>query len=311
MTRSPRAPLFSVVIPTFNRPEELRGCLAALREQRCEDFDFEVLVVDDGGSADLQPVIDAERGEMDVRLLRQPNAGPGQARNTGAAEARGRFLAFTDDDCRPDPEWLDAFRRGFERDARAMLGGRTLNQLHDNPFSSASQRVADLVYDYYNPDPDRAFFFASNNMAFPAGTFRDCGGFTPCFRVGAEDREICDRWRVGGRRLLYCPRAVIHHAHHLTFRSFSKQHFNYGRGASRYHRLRKLRNTGRMAEDLAFHGNLFGAIRRSLKGLPVGMKLSQLSLLGIWQLANACGFFYEEIRTIRGKGEILTVDRAD
>lgn len=309
MTPSPRAHLFSVIIPTFNRPEELRGCLVALRDQRCEDFDFEVLVVDDGSTTDLQPVIDEERGKMEIRLLRQRNAGPGQARNTGAAEARGRFLAFTDDDCRPDPAWLDAFRRCFEIDAGAMVGGRTLNQLERNPFSSASQRVADLVHDYYNPDPDRAFFFASNNMAFPSEAFHDCGGFAPCFRVGAEDREICDRWRVQGRGLRYCPRAVIHHAHHLTFRSFAKQHFNYGRGASRYHRLRKLRNTGRMAEDLAFHGNLLGAIRRSLKEMPVGMKLSQLSLLSIWQLANACGFFYEEFRTLCGKGETLKSDR--
>lgn len=310
MTYSPDSPLISVIVPTFNRPEILRGCLAALREQRCENFSFEVLVVDDGGSSDLQPILDAERGAMNVRLIRQPNAGPGHARNTGAAEARGRLLAFTDDDCRPEPVWLNEFRKAFESAPDALLGGRTVNLLEDNLFSTGSQLIADLVHDYYNPDPDRAFFFPSNNMAFPARPYRECGGFTPCFRVGAEDREICDRWRMMRRPLRFCPGALIGHAHHLTFRGFLRQHFNYGRGASRYHRLRKLRDSGRMAEDLSFHRNLPRAVRRRLKGMPPGKKLKLSVLLMVWQFANAAGYFYEEFLIRRGKGEPLTVQKS-
>src|SRR3990172_7747823 len=93
---------------------------------------------------------------IDATCVRQRNAGPASARNTGAAQARGEFLAFTDDDCRPAPDWLRGLALRLTQSPDCVIGGRTTNALPDNPYSSASQLLIDYLYSYYNADPDRA-----------------------------------------------------------------------------------------------------------------------------------------------------------
>ena len=88
----------------------------------------------------------------------QENAGPAAARNRGAAEARGAFLAFTDDDCTADADWLRAFAAEFEKTPNGLVGGRTLNALDTNRCSATSQMIIDVVYDHYNANPDDGGF---------------------------------------------------------------------------------------------------------------------------------------------------------
>src|SRR3712207_1403127 len=95
-------PFFSVIVPTYERPAQLAACLGALARLDCPAASFEVIVVDDGSAAAPGRRLDEFRDLLDVRLLTQANAGPAAARNRGASEARGSFLAFTDDDCAPD-----------------------------------------------------------------------------------------------------------------------------------------------------------------------------------------------------------------
>src|SRR5262245_36973867 len=97
-------PLVSVIVPTRNRLKSLRRCLDALAHQRLPRTDFEVIVVDDGGTERIEEVTSSFQDRMSVVLQRQTRSGPGQARNFGAIHARGRWLAFTDDDCEPDSE---------------------------------------------------------------------------------------------------------------------------------------------------------------------------------------------------------------
>src|SRR5215813_1646861 len=99
-------PRFSIVVPTYRRPAILAGCLDAVARLDYPCDRFEAIVVDDGGGAVELPRAYAD---VDMVLLTQAHAGPAAARNTGAARARGDFLAFTDDDCRPDPGWLSPF----------------------------------------------------------------------------------------------------------------------------------------------------------------------------------------------------------
>ena len=99
-------PSFSIVIASYRRPGPLAACLQSLAQLDYPRDRFEAVVVDDGSQPSLAPVVEAARGPLEVRFLRQKNAGPATARNTGAAQARGRFLAFTDDDCAPSPDWL-------------------------------------------------------------------------------------------------------------------------------------------------------------------------------------------------------------
>lgn len=109
MIRSDSNPLrVSIVVPVFNRPAELRQLLAALIRQSVSPTEFEILICDDGSTADIPAVVDELRTEHapPIRYLRQHNQGPGIARNLGLANAGGAIVAFTDSDCLPDREWL-------------------------------------------------------------------------------------------------------------------------------------------------------------------------------------------------------------
>lgn len=293
----PAAPLFSVIVPTYARPRQLALCLEALAGLDFSHDQFEVVVVDDGSPTPPREVTASFADRLSITLLTQPNAGPGAARNTGAAHARGQFLAFTDDDCTPEKGWLSRLEAAFREAPDCLLGGRTVNRLTGNAYAAASQVIVDAAYAFYNDDSASARFFASNNMAVPADRFRQSGGFDVAFRIASEDRELCDRWRHTGGRLVYVPDAVVFHAHPLTFLGFCRQHFSYGRGARRYHRLRARRRSGRLSADMGFHARLPRLVRPSLSRLPWRQAAVVVGLLGVWQVANALGFFYEGCRS--------------
>jgi GT2 family glycosyltransferase len=290
----PDSPVFSVIVPTYARPTQLAECLEALAKLDYPRERFEVLVVDDGSEAPPEAVTASFVDRLSVRLFTQPNAGPGPARNTGAGQARGRFLAFTDDDCTPGRGWLRSLEAAFADDSERLLGGRTINRLRHNPYAATSQVIVEAAYAFYNTDPAAARFFASNNMAVPAELFCKVGGFDRGFRVASEDRELCDRWLHAGHRMRYVPEAIVYHAHPLTFRSFCRQHFNYGRGALHYHETRARRRSGTFTQDIGFHARLPRLLRRPLAQLPRGQVATVGVLLGVWQVANALGFFYEK-----------------
>ena len=247
-------------------------------------------MVDDGSEKPLNGVVDPLRHRLEVVLLSQPNAGPATARNTGAAQARGRFLVFTDDDCTPAPNWLNTLAKRFAATPDCAIGGRTLNKLSNNPFSDASQILIDYLYNYYNSDPNQAYFFASNNLALPKDRFLEVGGFDTTFPFAAgEDRELCDRWLNHGCRMIYAPEVVVWHRHWLTGRNFWKQHFGYGRGAYFYQqaRLRRGRQHVRL-EPLSFYLNLMRAPFGQTRS-PRALLLAALLVLS--QGANAAGYF--------------------
>jgi glycosyltransferase involved in cell wall biosynthesis len=130
-------PRFSIVIATYSRPTELQISLQAMSRLDYSKSQFEVIVVDDGSSVPLDAVVSPFDALIQVRLIRQENAGCGSARNTGARHARGRYVAFTDDDCRHAPDWLTRLERYLERYPNAMVGGLPVNALRSNPFSAA------------------------------------------------------------------------------------------------------------------------------------------------------------------------------
>jgi GT2 family glycosyltransferase len=236
-------PFFSVVVPTRARPERLRACLQGLSELGFPADRFEVVVSDDGSPVSPEPVVTPFRERLRLRLVVGPNAGPGAARNRGAARATGRYLAFVDDDCVPAPDWLTALERRFAAAPDALIGGGIVNGLPGNPFSTATQLIVSYVYDYYERTRPEVRFFNTSNLAVPAPRFRERGGFSEDFSIAAEDYDFCHRWQHTGGRTVYAPEALVHHAHHLTLRGFWRQHFAYGRGLYTC-RLRIAQRTG-------------------------------------------------------------------
>ena len=104
----PPSPLVSVVIPTHNRPSQLARCLASIAAAQVPG-PIEVVVVDDGGSAQLEPIVEPLRDSVGAILVRESQGGPGAARNLGVARARGKYILFTDDDCTLDEAAIVAF----------------------------------------------------------------------------------------------------------------------------------------------------------------------------------------------------------
>ncbi len=232
---------FTVVVPTHGRPAALEQCLRSLAQLDFQHSAYEVVVVDDGGklSDREQDALRLAAGTMSLSIVSQVRCGPATARNAGARLARGRYLAFTDDDCTPAPDWLTCLERHLAAHPGALVGGATRNALPAVAFSTASQLLIDYLYDYYHVEMTGARFFTTNNMAMEADAFRTLGGFDGSFPLAAgEDREFCERWQRSGRPLVYAPDAHVLHAHELGLPGFVRQHFNYGRGADFLHRSR-------------------------------------------------------------------------
>lgn len=288
-------PAVSVVIPTFARPRALRECLDVLARQSMPTADFEVVVVDDGSPEPLDAIAAEFASRIALRVVRQENAGPAAARNRGILEARAPLVALTDDDCLPRREWLERLVAAEREHPGALVGGSTLNGLPDDLFALTSQLIVDLVYEHFNVDPDDAYFFTSNNILCRRDLLQDVGMFDTAFQVaGAEDRDLCDRWRAAGRRLFWRRDACIEHCHQQPLRKFVDLHYRYGRGAHLYQAKRRARGTGTMREDFGFHRGLPRRIWRRLGRPPgYGRSLQVGAALVLWQIVNATGFFVQ------------------
>jgi GT2 family glycosyltransferase len=240
----------------------------------------------------LDPIVASFRDKLILKLIRQDNAGPASARNTGAAHASGDFLAFIDDDCQPDPQWLQTLADHLAQSSDCLMGGQTINDLTDNLYSEASQLLVSYIYHYYNAEPHCARFFASNNIALAKEQFYKIGGFNITFPLAAaEDREFCERWLYAGYRMMYVPKATVYHSHYLTLKKFWWQHFNYGRGAFRFHQIHAQRGLDVIQiEPIFFYLKLlvYPFIIRSNR-----FKLLHCLLLFFSQIANAAGFFWQ------------------
>jgi glycosyltransferase involved in cell wall biosynthesis len=294
-------PFFSIIVPTYNRPRQLGDCLRALAALDYPRQRFEVIVVDDGSTSPPAEVVAAFHPLFRLTLVTQDNAGPGAARNTGGAHARGRFLAFTDDDCLPAGQWLTALAARFAEAPQQAIAGRTINALPQNPFATASQIIIDMVHAYYNADHRQARFSASNNLALPAEMFRSLGGFDEAFRT-SEDRDSIDRWLHHGHRLIYAPEVLVYHAPLLTWGGYCRLHFNYGRGAFRFHQARARRGCGPFRPDLKFHWHVLTSLPRMLDHRHKKDAFSLALLLAAWQVANTAGYVWENMKERTASG---------
>jgi glycosyltransferase involved in cell wall biosynthesis len=235
-----RAPEVSVIVPSYNAASTIATCLAALSEQRT-DLPFEIIVVDSGsdGAADIVATHFPE-----VRLLRFPERKfAGHARNLAIAEARGRLLAFTDADCVPSPDWIEAIRAAHRR-SDSVIGGVVTNA---NPESYVG----------------RAYYFTEFNNWLPdarAGLVDDIAGccwsmkrsaysrFGP-FLEGTYSSDTAFHWRMAadGQRPYLDPTIRVAHRNPTGWQ-------------------------GTVAHE-SFHGRCFAQVRVAERGFSRGRSL--------------------------------------
>lgn len=289
-----KAPFFSVIVPTYNRPRQLDSCLNALTRLDYPRDRFEVIVIDDASEIRLDPIVSPYRKKIDVALITQPHSGPAMARNRGAARAKGQYLAFTDDDCEPSPDWIKALSARFGGMSEQIVGGRTLNWLAGNAYATVTQMVTDYVIHHSSFDLSQKRFFPSNNLAIPADCFHRVGGFNTDFPFGAgEDRELSQRLIDHQLPLVYAPEVIVYHSHRFTLSTFLRRHFDYGRGSFQFHQIcARRRNQRIMLESKRFYLNLL--LLPLSKGRGIRTMLFG-ALVALSQAANAAGYSWERL----------------
>jgi GT2 family glycosyltransferase len=293
------APRFSVIVPTCNRAGPLASCLRALEALEYARDGFEVIVVDDASAEPVPERTTQENGGLQVRWIRlNENRGPAAARNEGAAQARGRYLAFLDDDCLPDRSWLAELDHALEAVPGSAVGGRMVNGRSRNVYAAVNQALLDEVYRYYNQVAAEARFFATMNLAVPADGFREAGGFDPSFRA-SEDREFCARWLDRGLPLVYAPEAVVVHDAAPGCREFWSRHYHFGEGSYHFRRRHTTSGSGRVRlEPAGFYGRL---VMSPLRGTSGWRAVLAPGLACLSQIASGLGFWAARRRYRRSR----------
>ena len=224
---SPNSLPASILIPTYNGASRIHHCLDALtpqiEEQKAQGRDVEILVIDDGSKDETAKVVSRYPG---VRLISQANAGPASARNRGAREARGKILFFTDDDCVPMPDWLDAMLACF--DDSEIVGAKGIYRTHQK---SLAARFVQIEYeDKYRlmAGPPSIDFIDTYSAGFIRDRFQEMNGYDTSFPVAcAEDIELSYRMSARGWKMKFAPQAIVYHTHPATFSNYLKKKYKF------------------------------------------------------------------------------------
>ncbi len=248
----PDAELISVVVCTHNGEARLRGCLTALTNLRYPAY--ETIVVDDG-STDSTAEIAAD---FDVRLIRTENQGLSAARNVGLAAARGEIVAYTDDDARPDPDWLRFLAIAFRETDHAAIGGPNLPPPEDGPIASCVANAPGGPVHVLLSDTE-AEHIPGCNMAFRRADLLRIGGFDSQFRVAGDDVDVCWRLQAQGATLGFHPAAVVWHHRRPSIRAYWRQQRGYGHAEALLERKWPEKYTRR--GHLTWQGRLYGRAR--------------------------------------------------
>lgn len=233
-------PSFSIVIPTYNRKDTLRRCLAATTNQ--DYSDYEVIVVDDASTDGTDEMVRREFPQ--VRYLRQErNRGPAAARNQGIRAAAGEIVAFTDDDCLVPPDFLSRLADGYQSYPEVTGVGGYLEPpeelIERNIFARYDRFVTRQIYHAGQQEYLGGFECpagGTHSMSYRKSILEEVGGFDKSFPFAAgEDADL--KWRVcqRGLQLLYLPVRVVH-LQPYNWETFRKQQITRGRGVVHFER---------------------------------------------------------------------------
>ena len=219
---------YSIVIPVYNRPDEVSELLAGLCEQTCRDF--EVLVVEDGSAVPCREVVESYAGRLDLHYYEKPNSGPGQSRNYGVERASGAYVIILDSDVVLPPDYLAAIDAELAAAPCDAFGGpdrahpsftpmqKAINYAMTSFFTTGGIRGGKKKLDKFYP---RSF-----NMGVRTAVYRELGGFSD-MRFG-EDIDFSTRIFRGGYSCRLLPEAWVWHKRRTDLRKFFKQVHNSG-----------------------------------------------------------------------------------
>lgn len=219
---------YSLIIPVYNRPDEVDELLQSLLEQTCTDF--EVVVVEDGSTVPCREVVERYSDRLDVKYFEKPNSGPGQTRNYGADRSGGEYLIVLDSDCVLPPGYLQAVDDELRREPADAFGGP--DRAHDS-FTDVQKAISYSMTSFFTTGGIRGgkkkmdkFYPRSFNMGIRAEVYRALGGFSK-MRFG-EDIDFSIRIFKGGYACRLFPEAWVWHKRRTDLKKFFKQVHNSG-----------------------------------------------------------------------------------
>ena len=219
---------YSIIVPVYNRPEEVDELLESLTEQRFRDF--EVVIVEDGSSVPCRDIVEKYRDRLDIRYYAKPNSGPGQSRNYGAERSNGEYLLVLDSDCILPAGYLQAIEKELQSSPADAFGGP--DRAHAS-FSRIQKAINYSMTSFFTTGGIRGgkkkmdkFYPRSFNMGIRKSTYEALGGFSP-MRFG-EDIDFSIRLFKNGCKVCLFPSAWVYHKRRTDWRKFFRQVYNSG-----------------------------------------------------------------------------------
>ena len=219
---------YSVIIPVFNRPDEVNELLQSLCEQQFRDF--EVVVVEDGSSLPCAEVVAKYSQMLNVHYYNKPNSGPGQTRNYGAERSQGEYLIILDSDCILPPDYFNAIEEELSKKSAEAFGGP--DRAHHS-FSNIQKAINYSMTSFFTTGGIRGgkkkmdkFYPRSFNMGVKREVYLQLGGFSK-MRFG-EDIDFSIRIFKAGCSCRLFPNAWVYHKRRTDLKKFFKQVHNSG-----------------------------------------------------------------------------------
>ncbi|MET4080196.1 glycosyltransferase involved in cell wall biosynthesis [Pedobacter sp. UYP30] len=221
--------LFSIIIPLYNRPQEIEELLATLTKQTYTNF--EVLIIEDGSKLDAKAMVNAYSGKLNIRYFFKENAGQGFARNYGFEHAKGDYFVVFDSDCLIPPNYLEIVNASLAKNWLDAYGGP--DAAHDS-FTDVQKAISYAMTSPFTTGGIRGnkkhvgtFHPRSFNMGVSRAAWQKAGGFL-LTRLG-EDIEYSIRIQKNGFKIGLIPDAIVYHKRRTSFSQFYKQLHFFGR----------------------------------------------------------------------------------
>ncbi|PLX22352.1 MAG: glycosyl transferase family 2 [Marinilabiliales bacterium] len=219
---------FSVIIPVYNRPDELKELLESLKNQSYKNF--EVVVVEDGSEIKSDKAIDHYQEHLDIKYFFKPNSGPGQSRNYGSERAVGDYHVFFDSDCIIPKEYFEIVNKRLEEEPVDAYGGPDM--AHPD-FSAIQKSINYSMTSFFTTGGirggmknEKKFHPRSFNIGFTEEVYEKTKGFSK-MRFG-EDVDMSLRIIENGFSTTLIKEAAVYHKRRVDYKKFFKQVFNSG-----------------------------------------------------------------------------------
>ena len=220
---------FSLIIPVYNRPEEIKELLDSLVKQNYK-LPFEIVIVEDGSTLPSEEIIQNFKNQLDISYYTKKNSGPGDSRNYGMHRARGNYFIVLDSDCTLPSQYLTEVQKVLSDNFVHCFGGpdaahesfslvqKAINYTMTSVFTTGGIRGNKNAVGKFQP---RSF-----NMGISQTAFQDTGGFG--YIHPGEDPDLTFRlWKKGYETKLI-PEAFVFHKRRIDWTKFYKQVHKFG-----------------------------------------------------------------------------------